>query len=78
MNTEFIIKVVPNADPEFLKVMEQIPDPSKQTQEKVMSFLQQLHDLFLQKRKAAESGDHDLFIQIMEKEMRIIAELDNN
>ena len=78
MKKDLVIRAVPHADDEFIQVMERLPDPPEQASEKIFAFLQQLHDLFLKKRQAVKEGDHDKFLQLMEQEMLIIAELDHD
>ncbi|MBU1032731.1 MAG: hypothetical protein ABII13_03900 [Patescibacteria group bacterium] len=75
MKSEIILKQIPNADPEFLKIMEKQPEPSDEIREKVVDALPKLHDLFLKKRNAALCKDEQAFMSLVEQEVALLEKI---
>ncbi len=74
MRSDIIAQTVPHADADFLRIMEQLPDPPSGIYEKVMKMLPKLHELFLQKRAAADRADEPGLSRIIEQETALIRE----
>jgi len=72
MRPDIITQAVPHADPDFLRIMESLPDPPSGIFEKVMAILPQLHELFLRKRKAASRSDEPALTRIVDEETALI------
>ena len=74
MTSDTINQAVPNADPDFLRIMGNLPDPPAGIREKVMIILPRIHKLFLQKRIAAKKHDEPALSRIIDKETELIRE----
>ena len=76
MRADQITAIVPNAHPEFLRIMAGLPDPPADAYELLMQTLPELHRLFLEKRRAALAGDRDSFFTVAEREAELVAGMD--
>lgn len=74
MSPEILSQVVPNADPEFLRIMGSLPDPPSGIFEKVVKLMPQLHGYFLQKRLATQMQDEPALSRIIDQETELIRE----
>jgi hypothetical protein len=76
MRADLITQKVPNADPDFLRIVEKLSDPPPGSFERVMEALPKLYALFVEKREAARKNDRDVFMAIVEKEVALIREVE--
>jgi hypothetical protein len=76
MQREIILQRVPNADPKFVRIMEQVPEPKPEFAENVLAALPQMHEFFLQKREAYKHKDLFTFQRILDKEIAFVRNLD--
>ena len=76
MQKEIVLQRVPNADPKFVQIMEQVPDPKPEFAQTVYLALPQMHEFFLQKREAFKRKDFLTFQRILEKEISFVRNLD--
>ncbi|MBI5654074.1 hypothetical protein HZC53_00240 [Candidatus Uhrbacteria bacterium] len=72
MSPEILSQKVPNADPDFLRIMGSLPDPPAGIYEKVLGLMPRLHALFLQKRTAADKKDEPELARIINQETDLI------
>lgn len=72
MSPEILNHAVPNADPDFLRIMGNLPDPPSGIFEKVLKLMPRLHELFLQKRNAAKRQDESALSDIIDQETELI------
>ncbi|MFA5184955.1 MAG: hypothetical protein WC551_00510 [Patescibacteria group bacterium] len=72
MSPEILNHAVPNADPDFLRIMGNLPDPPSGIFEKVLKLMPRLHELFLQKRSAARRQDEPAMSRIIDQETELI------
>lgn len=75
MRQDLITQVVPNADPEFIRIMGALPDPSADIHEQIVRLLPELYELFTAKRTAAAQNDREAFLKIVDREARLIERL---
>ena len=75
MRQDLIAQSVPHADPEFVRIMGALPDPSADVHEEIVRVLPELYELFSAKRAAAANNDRDAFLKIVEREARLIERL---
>lgn len=76
MHPDIINQAIPDADHEFVATLRRLPDPPAGSREKILETLPMLHELFLQKRQAAQNGDQVEFMRIVEREVELIGEWD--
>jgi len=77
MRPDLLANVVPNADPDFLRVMSRLPDPPPHAYEFVIAALPKLHALFLEKRDAVAKNDIPAFEKIIEEEVELLRSIHN-
>jgi len=76
MRADIITQAVPHADPDFLRILDRIPDPSPDSYEISMRVLPRLHELFLEKREAASKNDGERFMKIVHAELKLLEKLE--
>jgi hypothetical protein len=76
MRSDIIMQVVPNVDPDFVRILETLPDPSPDAYETVVSSLPGLHGIFLRKRDASARGDRAAFAEAVDQEVALIESLE--
>jgi hypothetical protein len=74
MRRDTVTQVVLNADPDFLRIFEKLPEPPPAAYERVMRALPRLHEMFLLKRNAALKEDVEEFDRIVGQEIELIAQ----
>lgn len=75
MRQDLIIQAVPEADPEFVRTLERLPDPPPGIYESVVVLLPQLHELFLRKRRAFAADDAAALSAILDEETVLLWKL---
>ncbi len=75
MRQDLIIQAVPEADPEFVRTLERLPDPPPGIYESVVVLLPQLHELFLRKRQAFAADDAAALSAILDEETVLLWKL---
>ncbi|MFH1078184.1 MAG: hypothetical protein V1745_02810 [Patescibacteria group bacterium] len=78
MQTDLILHAVPDADPEFLRIMGEQPDPPAKGQSRILAALPKMHELFLAKRQAAERKDAGAFVAVVFQEVELIKGLEEH
>ena len=71
MDISFVLQVVPNADPNFLRVTRAIAVPNNLL-EQMRAILPALHALFLEKRDAFQRGAWKEFARVLERETQLL------
>jgi len=77
MRREIILQKISNPDSEFLKIMEELPDPKPEFEKKIVEAMPQLHEFFIQKRDAFNRRDLVTFQKILAKEIDFVRDLDH-
>ncbi|MDQ7814421.1 MAG: hypothetical protein RDU25_01260 [Patescibacteria group bacterium] len=72
MRSDVITQVVPNADPEFIQILERLPEPPAVIHEKLLQLLPKMYGIFLAKRAADRVGDTEEFARLMQKELDLL------
>ncbi|MBU1348588.1 hypothetical protein KJ781_00780 [Patescibacteria group bacterium] len=72
MDIDLIMQNVPNADPEFVRIMNEAPEPPKKDRELLLAALPKLHGLFLAKQEAAKRDDADAFVAVALQEAALV------
>jgi len=78
MRGDLITQFIPHADPEFIRVMEKLPEPPPDAYERAVKYLPLIYELFMAKREAVAKGDTDKFKRVVDEEAALLrrAELD--
>ncbi len=72
MRGDRIRQSLPDVDPDFVHILERLPDPAPKFFKTVMQYLPRLHSLFLRKREAAAKGDASAFLALVEEEVSLL------
>lgn len=75
MRQDIVIQIVPDADPEFVRTLEHLPDPPPGIYEQVVEVLPLLHGIFLRKREAFAKDDAALLARILDEETALLMRL---
>lgn len=75
MHQDIIVQAVPEADPEFVRTLEKMPDPPPGIYETVVRSLPRLHELFLRKRQAFAADDAAALAAILDEETALLSRL---
>ena len=71
-----IIETLPNPDPRFTKILEQIPDSKPESEPRIIESLPKLQDMYIRKREAFGQRDLSTFQKILEEEIQFVRDLD--
>ncbi len=71
MSADFVKKVVPNADADFIRILSRL-ELSQSATDRFKKFLPMLHDFFLKKRDAVSRGDWNTFDTLLREETMLI------
>jgi hypothetical protein len=75
MRHDVITQIVPGADPEFVRTLENLPDPPPGIYEQVVKALPLLHGVFLRKREAFARDDAAALAGILDEEAELLKRL---
>ena len=75
MRQYLITQIVPEADPEFVRTLERLPDPPSGIFEEAVGLLPRLHELFLRKRRAFAVDDAAALAAILDEETALFSRL---
>ena len=76
MLSSLVTRLVPNADPDFVDLLSRLPEPPPSSDGALGDHLRTLHQLFLEKRRAAETLDVAAWSRIVEHEVKMITYAD--
>ncbi len=76
MKRDLIFRIVPDADPEFVRIMGDLPDPPTDAAKRMAAALPRMHKIFLQKKEAVKRGDKAAFSRLTEEEVALIKQMD--
>lgn len=75
MNLSSLQDLLPDLDPQFVDILEALPEPPSEDLEKVAKVLIQLHTLFLRKRELLKREDKDAWEEILKQETALLVQL---
>lgn len=76
MRADTILALLPQADPDFIRILASLPDPPPGAFEQVAKAIPELHRLFLHKREAARNNQTELFLETVEAEVALLQKLE--
>lgn len=76
MRADTIYAIVPQADPEFVRILASLPDPPSALFEQAAELIPQIHELFLRKRDAARNNRTASFLEAVEAELALLQKLE--
>ena len=76
MRSELVYRAIPNPDPVFFAEMLQMPDPKPEDEERILSVLLKLQDLFLKKRDAYKKREAYTFQTVLDEEIIFLQDFD--
>jgi len=77
MDTNPFIGIVEAPEPEFLRLLGEMPEPPFSVRGRIAEALPEINELFARKKQAVSDGDADAFDRITDEEVALLEKLED-